>query len=111
MKYKVVLKSPGEALVKTDYLTSTFTYIFLHVHFEPTPHAKKKEVPVPKEYTFTSSALQPPYALDDPKRYKIIRQKFHGEDDIRQVIEATTLQEACDKFSAPFGDVFEVVGK
>jgi hypothetical protein len=111
MKYKVVLKSPGEALVKVDYLTSSFTYIYLHVNFEPTPHAKKKEAPREKEYTFTSSSLQPPFALDDPKRFKIIRKDFHGEDDIRQVIAATSLQEACDKFSAPFGDVFEVVAK
>jgi hypothetical protein len=47
--------------------------------------------------------------VGDPRRFKIIRQQYHGENDINVVIEATSLQEACDKFATPYNDIFEVV--
>jgi hypothetical protein len=108
MKYQVVIESEGFAIVKTTYLNKNFTYVFFEITFEPIDRASKKKN-VTRKFTFTSSTLQPPFALDDPKRFKIIRQQFHGENDINVVIEATSLQEACDKFATPYNDVFEVV--
>lgn len=111
MKYQVVIESPEEAVVKTTYLNKNFSYVFLGISSDPeerpTKAAKKKNIP--RKYTFTSSALMPPFAVGDPRRFKIIRQMFHGENDINVVIEATSLQEACDKFATPYNDVFEVI--
>jgi len=112
MKYQVVLESPDEAIVKTTYLNKNFSYVFLAISSDPEEKpskAKAKKNSVARKYTFTSSALQPPFALDDPRRFKIIRQMYHGENDINVVIEATSLQEACDKFATPYNDVFEVI--
>ena len=108
MKYQVVIESPEEAIVKTTYLNKNFSYVFLAISCDPEDRSSKKKN-VNRKYTFMSSALQPPYAVGDPRRFKIIRQMFHGENDINVVIEATSLQEACDKFATPYNDVFEVV--
>ncbi|HYM20292.1 MAG TPA: hypothetical protein VEW28_04725 [Candidatus Kapabacteria bacterium] len=109
MKYQVIVKSPEAAIVKTTYLNKMFSYVFLDITCEPleTPSKKKNIV---RKYRFTSSALRPPLPLGDPLRFKVIRQQYHGESDINAVIEATTLQEACEKFATPYNDVFEVVG-
>ena len=108
MKYQVVVESPDEAIVKTTYLNKNFSYVFLAISCDPEERPSKKKN-VNRKYTFMSSALQPPYAIGDPRRFKIIRQMFHGENDINVVIEATSLQEACDKFATPYNDVFEVI--
>ena len=108
MKYQVILESPAEAIVKTSYLNKSFSYVFLAISCDPADLASKKKNSI-KKYTFISSALQPPYALDDPRRFKEIRQQYHGESGINVVVEATSLQEACDKFATPYNDVFEVI--
>ena len=111
MKYQVVVKSKEEAVVQTTYLIKEFSYIFLTIGIPPEgQHPSKKKKTVGK-YTFTSSALLPPFARDDVMRYKTIRQNYHGEDDLNVEIEATSLQEACDKFAAPYNDVFEIVSQ
>jgi len=109
MKYQVVIESSESAVVKTTYLIKEFTYHFLAIAFDPIDRTDKKKKDTLRKYTFTSSTLAPPFARDDIRRYRVIRQKFHGEDDINIVIEATSLQEACDKFATPYNDVFEVV--
>lgn len=108
MKYQVVIESPAEAIVKTTYLNKNFSYVFLAISSDPEEKPSKKKN-VTRKYTFMSSALQAPYAIGDPRRFKIIRQMYHGENDINVVIEATSLQEACDKFATPYNDVFEVI--
>ncbi|MDP4219455.1 MAG: hypothetical protein Q8916_02715 [Bacteroidota bacterium] len=108
MRYQVVLESPDEAIVKTTYLNKSFNYVFLGITCEPTEGSSKKKNVV-KKYTFLSSALLPPFPHGDPRRFKVIRQMFHGENDINVVVEATSLQEACDKFATPYNDVFEVM--
>lgn len=111
MKYQVVIESPDEAIVKTTYLNKNFSYVFLAISSDPEerPSKASKKKNVSRKYTFMSSALQPPFAVGDPRRFKIIRQQYHGENDINVVIEATSLQEACDKFATPYNDIFEVV--
>jgi hypothetical protein len=108
MKYQVVIESPEVAVVQTTYLNKNFNYIFLTITFDHEDRAEKKKKHL-RKYTFASSALLPPFALNDPRRFKIIRQHFHGENDINVVVEAETLQEACDKFATPYKDIFEVV--
>ena len=108
MKYQVVIESPEEAIVQTSYLNKNFNYVFLAISCDPEEHTSKKKNSV-KKFTFTSSALQPPYAVGDPKRFKVIRQQYHGESALNVVVEATSLQEACDKFATPYNDVFEVL--
>jgi hypothetical protein len=107
MKYQVVIESPESAVVKTTYLNKNFTYIFFGITFDPVDRASKKKKET-RKYTFTSSTLQPPFPVGDPRRFKIIRQQFHGEDDLNVTIEATSLQEACDIFATPYKDIFEV---
>jgi hypothetical protein len=110
MKYQVVVESPEEAIVQTSYLNKNFNYVFLAISCDPADATSKKKNSV-KKYTFISSALQPPYAVGDPRRFKMIRQQYHGESDINVIVEATSLQEACDKFATPYNDVFEVVAE
>src|SRR6185503_942771 len=110
MKYQVVVKSKEEAVVQTTYLIKEFSYVFLAINWEAEDKADKKKKIV-RKYTFTSSALQPPFARDDINRYKVIRKDFHGEDDLNVVVEATSLQEACDKFATPYNDVFEIISQ
>jgi len=109
MKYQVVIETSESAVVQTTYLIKEFTYHFLGISFDPVEKADKKKRDIVRKYTFTSSLLAPPFARDDIRRFRVIRQKFHGEDDINVVIEATSLQEACDKFATPYNDVFEIV--
>ncbi|MFI5263684.1 MAG: hypothetical protein ACHQM6_04130 [Candidatus Kapaibacterium sp.] len=110
MKYQVVVESPEEAIVQTSYLNKNFNYVFLAISCDPEDKASKKKKNV-RKYTFMSSALQPPYAVGDPKRFKVIRQAYHGETDLMVVIEATSLEEACEKFATPYNDVFEVLAE
>ena len=108
MKYQVVIESPGEAVVKTTYLNKDFSYVFLGILGDLAERTSKKKN-LKRKFTFVSSGLQPPFPAGDPRRFKVIRKDFHGEDDINVTIEAKSLQEACDKFAAPYNDVFEVV--
>ena len=108
MKYQVVLELPCEAVVKTTYLNKNFSYVFLGITCDPAEHSSMKKS-AKRKYTFVSSALLPPLPVGDPRRFKIIRQHFHGESDINVTIEATSLQEACNKFATPYNDVFEVI--
>jgi len=110
MKYQVVIESTEEAIVKTTYLNKNFSYVFLAISCDPDERSAKKKKSL-KKYTFTSSALLPPYAVGDPRRFKMIRQQYHGESDINVVVEAASLQEACDKFATPYNDVFEVLSE
>jgi hypothetical protein len=110
MKYQVIIKSKEEAVVQTTYLIKEFSYVFLAINWEAEDSATKKKK-ILRKYTFTSSALQPPFAKDDVNRFKVIRKDFHGEDDINVVVEATSLQEACDKFATPYNDVFEIISQ
>ena len=110
MKYQVIVESPEEAIVQTSYLNKNFNYVFLAISIDPEDAASKKKNSV-KKYTFMSSALQPPYPIGDPKRFKVIRQQYHGESALSVVVEATSLQEACDKFATPYNDVFEVIAE
>src|SRR5258706_11266295 len=96
MKYQVVIESAASAVVKTTYLIKEFSYEFLGISFDPVKGSAKKRNANGK-YTFTSSTMAPPFARDDIRRYRIIRQKFHGEDNINVTVEAASLQEACDK--------------
>ena len=109
MKYQVEIQSSASAVVKTTYLIKEFSYEFFTISFDPQDRAAKKKKDIIRKFVFTSSLLAPPFAHDDVQRFRKIRQKFHGEDDINVTIEATSLQEACDKFAAPYNDVFEVV--
>ncbi|MEP7234921.1 MAG: hypothetical protein ABI778_06465 [Ignavibacteriota bacterium] len=108
MKYQVIVESPEEATVQTSYLNKNFNYVFLAISCDPSEAASKKKNSL-KKYTFISSALQPPYPIGDPKRFKVIRQQYHGESALNVVVEAASLQEACDKFATPYNDVFEVI--
>jgi hypothetical protein len=109
MKYQVVIESPHEAIVKTTYLNKNFSYVFLAITFDP-EKSKHTIASGPGEYTFTSVGLLPPLPVGDPKRYTVIRQEYHRQNDINVVIKAKSLQEACDKFAEPYADIFEIVG-
>jgi len=110
MKYQVIVESPEEAIVQTSYLNKNFNYVFLAITCDPSESTSKKKNTA-RKFTFTSSALMAPYAQGDPNRFKKIRQAYHGESALSVVVEAASLQEACDKFATPYNDVFEVMAE
>ncbi len=107
MQFNVIVETPKTAVVKASYLNVDFQYVFLDIAFEP---ASTGTILDGKgDYTFTSVHLQPPLAIGNPLRHKIIRSEFHRRTDVNEVVKATSLQEACTTFFTQFQDTFQIV--
>lgn len=107
MKFQVVIESPRTAVVKAEYLNKDFQYVFLDVLFTPAT-AASTIVKGKGEFTFASVHFQPPLAIGDPMRHKIIRSEFHRRTDVHETVKASSLEEACAAFFTPFQDTFEI---
>ena len=106
MKYDVVIESENSAVIERVDPDNELSEIYFVITFLGDGNIEFGR----GTYNFRSMASLP-RAYGDPRGYVVVGRPFHGKTAVKRAIEATSLEHACQKFFAEWGDSFRMMGK